>query len=530
MQAKFVNLAVLTVLLISQPSTCLAAESSDPDKSTKYLDAVRTFADNVLKYGRDTYGPKHTPLFVDGLNIHTHEPVKWIAPNGERWILSNLASQQNLFRTLDALTTITGDPKYRQVAMDAIRYAFENLKSPNGLLYWGMVAAYDAQADKVYALGDTHCLKWHYPYYELMWKVNPTATKQFIDSFWSAHILDWSTLDMNRVSRLSRTSELPWQHKYKGGPVYFQSSVSGAAYLATGSDLCYAAANLYELSGDHESLVWGKRLAHRYVETRYPKIGISGYIYTRRTKNDGVQYLLGEDFKGHVLMRGTCFPAYLGWCNTVVRELVLGYLNTTPDTPFSLTAGCWIWELLLGEMLGADGREFTQWALEELTALGKFAYRESDNSFIPMLIDGTSLEGYVCKKSSADGIKGSVFKPIDAVPMDFWAYALAYRITEDRFMWEVARNIAIGLNLGDIGISPTRKSKLQEETLSSDPFALLSFLELYKKTSNKAFLEIAKRIGDNILTKRLQKGFFIASARHKYAKFDAFEPLVLLRL
>jgi len=27
------------------------------------------FADNVLKYGRDTYGPKHTPLFVDGLNM-----------------------------------------------------------------------------------------------------------------------------------------------------------------------------------------------------------------------------------------------------------------------------------------------------------------------------------------------------------------------------------------------------------------------------------------------------------------------------
>jgi hypothetical protein len=55
-----------------------AAEPSDPNNNSKYLDAVRTFADNVLKYGRDTYGPKHTPLFVDGLNIHTHEPVKWI--------------------------------------------------------------------------------------------------------------------------------------------------------------------------------------------------------------------------------------------------------------------------------------------------------------------------------------------------------------------------------------------------------------------------------------------------------------------
>ena len=118
-------------------------------QQSPYLDAVRTFADNVLKYGRDTYGPKHTPLFVDGLNIHTHEPVKWISKDGERWILSNLASQQNLFRTLDGLTRITGDPKYKQAAMDAIKYAFDNLRSPNGLLYWGGVVAYDAHSDDV---------------------------------------------------------------------------------------------------------------------------------------------------------------------------------------------------------------------------------------------------------------------------------------------------------------------------------------------------------------------------------------------
>jgi hypothetical protein len=33
--------------------------------------------------------------------------VKWISPEGDKWILSNLASQQNLFRVLDGLTTIS---------------------------------------------------------------------------------------------------------------------------------------------------------------------------------------------------------------------------------------------------------------------------------------------------------------------------------------------------------------------------------------------------------------------------------------
>jgi len=130
MRVRFGSQAVLTVLLICQFSICLATETPDANNSTKYLDAVREFADNVLKYSRDTYGPKHTPLFVDGLTIHTHEPVKWMASNGDRWIDSNLASQQNLFRTLDGLTKITGDPKYKQAAMDAIRHAFDHERTP----------------------------------------------------------------------------------------------------------------------------------------------------------------------------------------------------------------------------------------------------------------------------------------------------------------------------------------------------------------------------------------------------------------
>ena len=150
MRVRCAHQAVLGILLVCQFSVCLGKATPDANDTNRYLNAVRTFADNVLKYGRDTYGPKHTPLFVDGLNIRTHEPVKWIDPDGTRWILSNFASQQTLLRTLDGLSEITGDPQYRQAAMDAIHYAFENMRTPNGLFYWGEVAAYDAQSDKIF--------------------------------------------------------------------------------------------------------------------------------------------------------------------------------------------------------------------------------------------------------------------------------------------------------------------------------------------------------------------------------------------
>ncbi len=528
MRGKYRPHHILEVVLLFIALAGFSAGNSKANENSKYLDAVRTFADNVLKYGRDTYGPKHTPLFVDGLNIHTHEPVKWISPEGERWILSNLASQQNLFRTLDGLTKITGDPKYRQAAVEAIEYAFANLRSSNGLLHWGRVAAYDAKAEKVCGAA-THSLKFDYPYYELMWEVNPEATQTFIESFWSAHILDWSNLAMNRTASLNKPVGQAWKHEYKGGTVFFESQ--GSSFVNTGSDLYYAAAILSKQSGDKLPLIWAKRLAHRYVETRDPNVGISGYVYNRNAyRKVPTFYPFGDDFKGHLVLLGTLFPKHPGVGNPDVRQWLLGELIVSPGIIGNIFVNPWICQFLLGEILGADGKEFTQGALEELTALGKIAYRKKDNSFIPMLTDGTTLEGYVCKKDSSFGPKGTVFMPIRAVSTDFWAYALAYRMTGDSFMWDMARNIAQGIGFGDIGTSPDSELKLKKDAGCSDPFVLLGFLELYKETRTKAFLRMAERIGDNILTDHFYKGFFVPSHKHTYAKFDAIYSLVLLHL
>jgi pectate lyase len=459
------------------------------------------------------------------LNIHTHEPVKWIAPNGDKWILSNLASQQNLFRVLDGLTTITGDPKYRKAAMEAIEYAFENLRSPNGLLYWGGHVAYDAGSDQPCG-GTDHELKFHYPYYKLMWEVDPEATRLFIESFWSAHIIDWSNLAMNRHGDTRGHLREAWVHEYKGGPVFFESK--GASFINTGSDLFCSAAILSSLSGEQAPLIWSKRLARRYVETRDPATGIAGYVYTRR--NTSESYPFADDFKGHRVLTGTLFPKHPGIGNPAVHQFLGGQLIVSPGIVGNVFISPWVCQFLLGDMLGKNGEEFTQWALEELTAWGKIAYRREDNSFIPMLTDGTSLEGYVCKQDSGYGPKGLVCTPIPAVSMDFWAYALAYRTTEDNFMWSMTRDIARGIGLGDIGATSQDKPQLKISPDCSDSYVLLGFLELFRKTHMSAFLQMAQMVGDNILTHRFYKGLFVPSHKHTYAKFDSIESLVLLHL
>jgi hypothetical protein len=45
---------VFAILFLSHLPICPASETPDPTDPNRYLNAVRTFADNVLKYGRDT--------------------------------------------------------------------------------------------------------------------------------------------------------------------------------------------------------------------------------------------------------------------------------------------------------------------------------------------------------------------------------------------------------------------------------------------------------------------------------------------
>jgi ankyrin repeat protein len=97
-------------------------------------------------------------------------------------------------------------------------------------------------------------------------------------------------------------------------------------------------------------------------------------------------------------------------------------------------------------------------------------------------------------------------------------------------MWQMSRDIAQGHKLGDIGSSPEVVPQININTDCLQPYTLLGFIELYKKSGNDVFLQTAERIGHNILDSKSHKGFFVPSKNHTYTKFDSPESLVLLQL
>lgn len=148
---------LLVLFLLCAP----AIGQSNESPGGKYLKAAQDFADTVIERGHDSYGEKHTPLFVDGLHAVTLEPVIW-RKDGQSWVLSNFASQQPLIRLLDGLSTLTQDPRYRQAAKDATGYALRHLQSRNGLLYWGGHVAWDLETERpVGQYAGTHEMKSH---------------------------------------------------------------------------------------------------------------------------------------------------------------------------------------------------------------------------------------------------------------------------------------------------------------------------------------------------------------------------------
>jgi pectate lyase len=481
------------------------------------LAAVRAFADNVLTYGRDHYGGISSPLFVDGVNVDTREPVVWRF-QGKQWIVSDLANQQILFRTFVGLSNLTGDPRYRQAAEDATRYAFEHLCRSCGLLQWGGHRYIDLNTHAPVGESDTHELKSVYPYYDLMWEVDPQATERYIKAFWNAHVLDWSTLDMNRHGGYERPLGALWAHEFRGAPPFFEGR--GLTFINCGSDVVYAGAELCRLNGDTGALTWAKRLAQQYVKARDPRTHLGAYQFSQPKRerepvdDDNTSSAFGD--RAH-----RQFGPEFG-------DRALEGKMLMPGQGSEIYGSATIVQLRLAEALGDAGREFLEWPHSGLRAYAKYAYDPKTNMLTAMFTDGTRLTpddvrrpGYYSRESFRERPAGSML---------LLSYALGYRLTCDLELWRTVRAMARGCGLGEVGPRPGVRAELNLKTESSDPVALFAALEIWRTARDPAYIALARRIGDNIVARRFHHGFFLPDEDRVNARFDALEPLALLSL
>ncbi|WP_438445367.1 hypothetical protein [Gorillibacterium sp. sgz5001074] len=475
---------------------------------------VRDYIEEVLRLHEQGPLGETSPLFADGFHVDSREPFRWLC-EGEQWTLSNLASQQNWLRTLCAMSAVSGDSGYRKKAEDTVRYAMSSLRYGK-LLQWGGHLAYDLSGRRVVHApdkGPQHELKCHYPFYELMFDVDPAGTKEYIEAYWNSHVTDWGNLEF---SRHGLPAEEPaqggvWDRVYAGGEPFF--TAKGLTFINAGSDLYYAAGMLHRFTGDPKPLTWAKRLNGRYTDSRNPKTGMGGYQFSISVlpgvRGDRAIEQFGEQLKEHAPLEGTL---------SVARQVV------------AITGKAAICRMVMAEKLGAAGQEFADTALEDLLAYGTYTYDAEQNLIHPVLTNGTRLTGLIMEKS---GYYGKAGEPLQAMPANalmLWSYALGYRISGEARLWSVIRGMAAGNGLGDFGADGRSSPQVKADTACADPYAIFALLELHKATGCKDYLKLADAVAAHVIRRHYHHGLFVRSEQHLYGKLDHIAPLALLHL
>jgi len=518
---------VLTIAAITAsmtaPTAAFAKERTAPDQAR--LEAVQAFADRVLEKGRDQYSGQGTPLFVDGVNALTGAPVRWLFEE-ESFIISNLASQQNLFRTLDLLSETVGDDKYRDAAKAAIRYHFDELVSECGLLRWGGHQIIDLATLEPVGHFDANCheLKNSFPYYELMHRVDAEATARYLRAFWNAHIMEWERLDMNRHGSYGRAMGALWDHEFEQPEPFYEGR--GLTFINCGTDLIYAGGMLYGLEGDDGALEWALRLAHQYVRARHPDTGLGVYQYSkpeRRQPPPEPMTTTRDTWSTYGDRAENQFGAEFG-------EVALEGWTLWGGKGHSIYANNALVQLALAETLGEKGNELRDWTVDGMKAYIEHAYVPEQNHFLPMWADGTDLTGFEFPRFGYYGAEGTTLSPVNASPSFVASYTRAYRLSEDEALWEAVRQMARGHGLGDLGTTPGEGVSVNLETRANSSELLFGVLEVYQAAPHDDYLNLARRIGDNLLEAEYHDGWFLQSPDRLNANFNEVAPVALLYL
>ena len=516
-----------------QAATGIIYTESDYDR----LHAVIQHVDNVLKYGHE-YNTD-TNLLPDAINTLTGDPAKWTFPNRAQVPYSDLANQQNFFRTLVALSKVTSDSKYKNEAVSILDEFMTNYQNPNGLFYWGGHRTINLDTLEVQSTegpNGPHELKNMMPFYELMLEVNEEATLRFMRQLWTAHFY-FDTTDMNRHGSYSSAYDvnvfgqtIPGDvilMDENGLPIIPDDSPGLLPFVNAATDLAYAAFTLSNYTYDSVPAEWAEYLMRQYYLASNPITGMTVY-----------------QFKSTLVTKSPieCSdPAYTnsGCGDRVARQFRdFGPIARESNVAWKNTQAIYVDNILM--LLEAASKYgvnyFVDWARQYLEGYLEYAYVRVDgtNKIIPMFIDGTTTYGYVVPEVGYYGASNMRLDYVD-LPTSYLLPILRTILqtendVDKEKLWGFFRDIVYTFGLGDIGTLGGAAPNLNIDTSVSDPFALMTMVELYDDTKNPAYLEVARTIGDNIVREKFFRGFFVESEIMLYSRLDQPDTLALLTL
>jgi hypothetical protein len=514
---KLLMYGIPPLLALSQGPVSAAAGqvAAEYQSQGDYLGAVKSFGDVTLTYGRDRFGPKRTPIFVDGLSVLDYSPSPWrfkaayAADNGfpVNNIPASFGNNQQLQVTLRELTKVTGLSKYGTAARTAATYALRNLQHPNGMLYWGHFATYDALNDVVIGhvppnapgvpLRYMHVLA---PDYSYLYRINPQVIVNDISQMFRAGIVDWSQLTFTRILSFRVAGIDAWERSAEintNQMVPFPTNVL-MDHWQYAAPYVHGGLSYYKLTGDERGWKTVRQIIERYIDMRNPDTKLGPELYAYRPNTPDVERLTITNID-----RYKYFPAFL------LKGAELYGVNTE------------------------KGRELLDLGIEELVAYATY-----------MHVPGTARFRVADLSGKREG------DPQDEPPGVLWNLALGYRLSRNDVLWQAARDIIKGFGLGDIGTVGGQDIQVSTVSFQLRPienidhpmirargrdvdmnaFVVHALVELYGATKRPEYLNMAENAADSILRELYDNGLFVRQRNGLYGQLAHMAPLALIHL
>ena len=523
------------------------------------LNTLKLFAEKVITAGADK--KNGTPLVADGLDISTELPVQWIYPPGQTELptgsMSNLAEQGSLMRALYALTDLTGDTKYKQRVMDIYQYYLDNCISANGLIYWGGHTYINLDNAKPFFAPndpDTHELKNHFPFMEPLYKLNPDAAEKMTKAVWTGHMKDYKTLLFNRHARYSAVHDIAGTFD---NPSIYDPTPTGLIksqdlpFRSAGSDFIDFAVQLYEHTGNKTSLQWAYWMWKKYDDVSHPETHLPAYQFTTANGADGTLDPLTTLEPIGAWWLANPMPAHYTWTqygdrfkNQFADDLISEGIVPEEKRDFMREANLVnSTELIstnifvesdLAKALGLDtpeGKLVMDNTIKALSSYKKYAYVPETNQTKRILTDGTDLSSFVLKKSGYYGEAGTVLRWYDANVLLMQSYAEGYIVSEGldhlseerRDIWHLIKAQGKYYGLGNLGDDyPGQNMKIDLNTSCNEAHVVMALSMLYDHTKNVGFLDLARRVADNMIKDKFMNDMFVAETNYVNAHFGGF--------
>lgn len=466
----------------------------------EFLSAAVRFGDTVIKHGKDSYGPKKTPMFVKVLHREhlTSPPTICFQPPSlggpaHPVVQTQFDRSQNLLRTLAGLSQATGNPVYVDAASEALIHMFEEYSAPgSGLFMFGHHMTIDLEHDRAYSdgrSGDIFELGSVFPFYEFWHSVDPQKTEQFIKGSWEAFVRDWNTMHYNRHASFHKQVKFSQTWERPMLPVKnLPEKMEVLGFLGVGLDLAQSGYYLGCLRNDAKPRAWAERYYEVLSYHRDPKTKIwPMLLYTPSIRRNLEAYW--EDFPDANV--------------TEPRVIISSWIHSMPM--FFLGA--------LGsvEMANAHGHDFSkvhdridEWILGYLNA----AYDRKKHELRSIILDGTDVTDHVFKPGKAlhgwGAREGDSFAPQIPSPKFFAALARAYRLSatgKRETYWAFLRDFFKGASFGDIGASPGARPEFNKKVIP-EPAHILALVDIYRVHRKPEILDFIEHLGRQLIALR----------------------------